>query len=413
MNTNKYISKPKVINIGKNNIKGLQNGIIKVSYNNGKKLIEPYNTKSNGIPYMKEKLTFEQNITFDKKSNLSLFSSLNLTENQEETNKSIKTKKIKINQLNYNKDKNKYILNSNKINRYNNNKKEKKIFNYKNQNGILLNKEIDKFKIRIDKIMKVIEDFENEYIYSTENQKIKEEFNKIIKNKKYLYNNININIKPNQKKFFYKETENDINDIQNGEKNNNNNNKTMILKNNNLNLTNNNIHNKQKNIFSSTKNIKNNNNNSMILNKNSKIGKNNNNNNNKNISNKKQLNNNTNSYNKRINYSSLIEVKSMNNEKTKKIIKENNKSNVNKNIINKSKPLTYHYPSKSNNIINKEKIYIDKKKPKEKEVINNTIYINPSYIKTGKIWKVNQKIKKNDKSKFNNNNNNKKKMIIK
>ena len=394
MNTNKYISKPKVINIGKNNIKGLQNGIIKVSYNNGKKLIEPYNTKSNGIPYMKEKLTFEQNITFDKKSNLSLFSSLNLTENQEETNKSLISKKIKINQLNYNKNKNKYILNSNKINRYNNNKKEKKIFNFKNQNGILLNKEIDKFKIRIDKIMKVIEDFENEYIYSTENQKIKEEFNKIIKNKKYLYNNININIKPNQKKFFYKETENDINDIQNGEKNNNNNNKTMILKNNNLNLTNNNIHSKQKNIFSSTKNIKNNNNN-------------------KNINNKKQLNNNKNSYNKRINYSSLIEVKSMNNEKTKKIIKENNKSNVNKNIINKSKPLTYHYPSKSNNIINKEKIYIDKKKPKEKEVINNTIYINPSYIKTGKIWKVNQKIKKNDKSKFNNNNNNKKKMIIK
>ena len=59
------------------------------------------------LPYMKEKLTFEQNITFDKKSNLSLFSSLNLTENQEETNKSLISKKIKINQLNYNKNKNK------------------------------------------------------------------------------------------------------------------------------------------------------------------------------------------------------------------------------------------------------------------------------------------------------------------
>ena len=82
--------------------------------------------------------------------------------------------------------------------------------------------------------------------------------------------------------------------------------------------------------------------------------------------------------------------------KTKKTIKESNKKNMNKDNINKSKPLTHHYPSKSNNIDSKNNTY-NNKSPKEKEIINNTIYINPSYIKTLKLWGVKQKNKKDDK----------------
>ena len=395
MNTNNNNSKPRVIKIGKNNMKELQNGIIKDNNYNQKTIIDSYNTKNYGIQYIKKKLNFETNITFENnKKNISLFSSLNLNENQEEylTNKSLKTiRGTKRNHLNLNNiginNKNKFILNSSKISFHNNNKKNKKIYNSK-QNGISLNKELDKFKNRIDNIMKVIEDFEINYIYSNENNKIKEEFNKIIKNKKYLNDNnnfscsnkkININIKSNKKKIYYRES-NTI--LLNKDSNKN---RTVILKNNKFNLTN-------KNVFSSTKNIKNNNNNSILLNKNEK----------KKNYNKKQLNNNyNNSYNRRINYSSLIEVKSMVKAKTKKTIKENNKNNIDKNIINKSKPLTHHNPSKSNNIDYKKNIYNDKS-PKEKEIINNTIYINPSYIKTLKLWGVKQKNKKDDKSKFNN-----------
>ena len=63
-------------------------------------------------------------------------------------------------------------------------------------NNININKELDKFKIRIDNLLKIIEKFENNYINSEKPKMIKEEFNKIIKDKKYFQmNNQNNNIK--------------------------------------------------------------------------------------------------------------------------------------------------------------------------------------------------------------------------
>ena len=90
-----------------------------------------------------------------------------------------------------------------------------------------------------------------------------------------------------------------------------------------------------------------------------------------------------------------------------------NKNDLNKNIINKSKPLTCYYPSKSIDIKTIENIY-NEKKTKEKEVINNTTYVNPSYNnKTPKINRVKEKINKKGKTKSNKNNPNKKKKILK
>ena len=67
--------------------------------------------------------------------------------------------------------------------------------------------------------MKVIEDFEIKYIYSTENIKIKDELNKIIKNKKYLDSNAtyptrgaqNYDIKFHQKQIYYRKSNKNIN----------------------------------------------------------------------------------------------------------------------------------------------------------------------------------------------------------
>ena len=74
--------------------------------------------------------------------------------------------------------------------------------------------------------------------------------------------------------------------------------------------------------------------------------------------------------------------------------------------------MTCHYPSKSIDIKTIENIY-NEKKTKEKEVINNTTYVNPSYNnKTPKINRVKEKINKKGKTKSNKNNPNKKKNII-
>ena len=54
-------------------------------------------------------------------------------------------------------------------------------------------------------------------------------------------------------------------------------------------------------------------------------------------------------------------------------------------------------------------IYNNNKKNKEKEVISNTIYINPSYNKTPKIYRFKEKINKKTNAKSNKNNNKKKK----
>ena len=134
---------------------------------------------------------------------------------------------------------------------------------------------------------------------------------------------------------------------------------------------------------------------------------------NKKYNNKKELKiintNNKNAYDRRIIYSSLIEVKSKNKEKTTKVKEKPYDINkkINTNINNK--PMAYHFPSKSNDIKNIENIYNNNKKNKEKEVISNTIYINPSYNKTPKIYRFKEKINKKTNAKSNKNNKKKKK----
>ena len=430
MNTKNNNLTTKLITIGKKFNKELGKEIYTENNNNNKKVIESYNSKNNEVHYMKKKINLETNTTFDKKTNLSLFSFLSSNTNQEEktTNKSLKTTKdIETIQLNlkYAKSNNKKIfLNSTKINH---NKKNKKIIsnNYTHDN-IILNKELDKFKNRIDNIMQIIEDFEAKYIFANENIFIRDELNKMTINKKYLnnnfnrYNNININnnlnininnisninsniyksknsIKSHHKQIYFRESNKNL---LNKDKNNN---KTVIIKNHKLNLINNPTF---QNNCSSTKNIiKNKINNSITSNtmKNDK---------NKKYNNKKELKtNNKNSYDRRINYSSLIDVKYKNKEKSKKVKEKVN--DINKKSNNSNKPLTYHYPSKSNDIRNIENLYNNEKKNKEKEIINNNICVSPSYNKTPKIYRVKEKINKKDKAKSNKNNINKKKKIIK
>jgi len=389
--------------IGKKNNKENENGSMKKTLNNNKKYIEAYNTKNKRIQFPQKYINLETNATFDKKNNLSLFSFLSSNTNQEEilTNKSLKTtKETENNQINLKysniNNKRKYFLQSKKIG------STKNQCNIRQKSNSELNKELDKFKNKIDDLIKVIEDFETNYIHSSKSKKIKDELNKIIHNKKYNnLNNLTItnsnkdkdkdynhasqrNIRHNHKKqILFRESNTSA---LNKEKESN---KTMILKNHKLNLMKTQPH----NIYSSTKNINSNNNKTIVSLKNE------NNNNNKYDKNINIKNNNIkNTYNKRINCSSLLEVKSLNTDK-KNIGKEKKKNVKN---MHKSKPMTHHYASKSNDIKNIESIYKEKK-IKEKNIKYN-IYITPNNNKTPKIYKIKQKIGKMTKQKSNENN---------
>ena len=392
--------KIKNIIIGKKNNKQYENGSMKKTLNNNKKYIESYNTKNKRIQFPQKYINLETNATFDKKNNLSLFSFLSSNTNKEEiiTNKSLKTtKETENNQINLKysniNNKKKYFLQSKKIG------STKNQCNIRQKNNSELNKELDKFKNKIDGLIKVIEDFESNYIHSSKQKKIKDELNKIIHNKKYNnINNSNItnsnkdnhnhasqrNIRYNHKKQIYFRESN--NSALNKEKESN---KTMILNNHKLNLMRTQPH----NIYSSTKNINSNNNKTVVS------LKNDNNKCDKNIFNKN--NNIKNPYNKRINCSSLLEVKSKNIDK-KNIVKEK-KKNLNKSIY-KSKPMTHHYASKSNDIKNIESIYKEKKIKEKNMLNNNIIYITPNNNKTPKIYKIKQKLGKITKQKSNENN---------
>ena len=399
---NKKKPKAKINILGIKNNKESENRKIKYNNNNKKKVIESYNSKNNDINSISKKINLEGNVTFDKKNNLSLFSFLSSNINQEEkaTNKSIKTTKETESQLNLKytnpNNRKKIIFNSNKIN---NHKEKKKISISNSSHNILLHKELDKFKNRIDCILRVIEDFELKYIHSTKSKKIQEELNKIIINKKYFdKNNIsspiqgtkNITINSNKKQMYYRRSNNNI--LTREE----NNSKTIIIKNK-FNLLN---KSPPKNNFNSTKNIKNKNiNNSNISDKNEK---------NKKYYNKSEIiKNNINAYERRINYGSLIEIKQKNKEKAKIYMKKN-KKDININIINKNKPVTY----KLNEIKTVENID-NYKKIKKKEIINNTIYVNPSFNKTPKTHRKKEKIYKKEKEISNKYNNKKKKKFIK
>lgn len=404
MNNKTNNKKEKIINLGKKNNKEIKNGKHKENGNNSKKIIESYNTKNSENKFMNKIINLETNITFDKKNNLSIFSFLssNTNNKEEKTNKnSLKiSKENEKNQFNLKykniNNKKKFFLNSNKINLTN--KQKTKIDNNR-YNNMILTKELDKFKIRIDNLMKVIEDFEIKYINSNENKKIKKELDIILKDKKYLEESSfliskkNLNIKSQQKPIFYRGSNKSI--FNKGK----NNNKTVILKNQKLFLLNNSM---PENKYCSSKNIKINS--SIISNKKEQKEKKNNKDLNKN-------NNIKNSYNRRIDYNSLIEVKSKNKEKTKNYKKQKKKKKSNKDIIKKNKPITFHYPSKSNNIKSLENIYNNDKKNQEKEVISNSIYINSSYNKTPKIYRIKEKINKIEKPKSNYNYSNKTKKI--
>ena len=410
MNTKNNNQKIKNIIIGKKNNKQYENGSMKKTLNNNKKYIESYNTKNKRIQFPQKYINLESNATFDKKNNLSLFSFLSSNTNQEEvlTNKSLKTtKETENNQINLKysnlNNKKKYFLHSKKIG------STKNQCNIRQKDNSELNKELDKFKNTIDGLIKVIEDFESNFIHSSKSNKIKDELNKIIHNKKY--NNINNltitngnkdnnnhnhnhasqrNIRYNHKKQILFRESNTI--ALNKEKESN---KTMILKNHKLNL----LRTQPHNIYSSTKNIKSNNNKTVVSLKNDNNNKFNNNKYDKNINFKN--NNIKNTYNKRINCSSLLEVKSLNNNSDKKNIGKEKKKNMNK-VMHKSKPMTHHYASKSNDIKNIESIYKEKK-IKEKNIKYN-IYITPNNKKTPKIYKIKQKIGKMTKQKSNENN---------
>ena len=410
MNTKNNNQKIKNIIIGKKNNKQYENGSMKKTLNNNKKYIESYNTKNKRIQFPQKYINLESNATFDKKNNLSLFSFLSSNTNQEEilTNKSLKTtKETENNQINLKysnlNNKKKYFLHSKKIG------STKNQCNIRQKDNSELNKELDKFKNTIDGLIKVIEDFESNFIHSSKSNKIKDELNKIIHNKKY--NNINNltitngnkdnnnhnhnhasqrNIRYNHKKQILFRESNTI--ALNKEKESN---KTMILKNHKLNL----LRTQPHNIYSSTKNIKSNNNKTVVSLKNDNNNKFNNNKYDKNINFKN--NNIKNTYNKRINCSSLLEVKSLNNNSDKKNIGKEKKKNMNK-AMHKSKPKTHHYASKSNDIKNIESIYKEKK-IKEKNIKYN-IYITPNNKKTPKIYKIKQKIGKMTKQKSNENN---------
>ncbi len=413
MNSQNIHQKSKYANIGKKNNKEEKNGFKTKNSNNNnqKKIIESYNTKNNAFQCNKTKINLESNVTFDKKNNLSLFSILSNT-NQDDIliNKSLKTiKETKDNQLNLKYSninrKKKIFLNSNTISTFRNpyiGKLKPKKTN-ENFNNIMLCQELDNFQNRIDGLLKVIEDFEAKYIYSDENKRIKDELNKIVNNKKYFNKNLGysprkIIIKSRQKKKDFREAKKNI-----FNKEINNNNKTMILRNYKINILNNNF---TQNNYYSTKNININisNNNSTILNRN------------KNILNKKNNITNNNAYNRMVYYSTLLEGKKVNNEKLQKL--KDNKTNKNiikkKEKIEKTKPMTHHMPSKSNNITSLEFMNNNIKDIKNKdETKTKKIFVNPSYNKTPKIYRVNKKINKNEKKKTNINIAKKRKEIFK
>ena len=192
MNNKNNNQKLKIVNLGKKNNKDIENGKKQTANNNQKKVIESYYIKNNGIQYIKKKLNFENYTTFDKKNNISLFSFLSSQTNQEDkiTNNSLKTTKesnynqinLKYSNVNYKKKNFFYSKNvGSTMNYYHKNSNNKQI----SHPNFELNKELDNFKNRIDGIMRVIEDFEINYINSSESKRIKNELNNITTNKNY------------------------------------------------------------------------------------------------------------------------------------------------------------------------------------------------------------------------------------
>jgi len=315
-----------------------------------KNIIESYKEKINNKYYnFNKRINLEISSTSEKNNNLSLFSYLSNNTYQEDklTNKSLRTtKETEGNQIN-NKNK---ISSESKIRlkmNYKNKTKTKQKSKSKNvgdkinnaNNNININKELDKFKIRIDNLLTIIETFENNYINSEKPKTIKEEFNKIIKDKKYFQMNYNNNIK-----------------VQNCTKSNTNIKKSEEKI----------QHHKIYNIYNSMNNI------------NTKKQK-------KLINDQKE-----NKYNKRLKYCLLLDENSKKNVKVKtnRIIKEEK-------IKDFKNAKTQYCPSKS--LEKKEKINKEqktKRKEKGKNLKIKNIYTKTNYNKTPIINKIKSKFNK-------------------
>ena len=344
MNNKNNKTKIKVLHLGNS-----LNQKIKIDKSPKKNIIESYNSKGYNVNnnkyeyYPNKKLNLEISSTFEKNNNLSLFSLLSSNTNQEERliNKSLRTtRETESNQIS-SKDK-KFFQGKMKlkINIDDKEKKKQKAKNFVNKsNNININKELDKFKFKIDNLLKIIENFENNFIKSEKPKKIKEEFNKIISNKKYF------------------QIDNKTNNIKS--KSNSKSIKNIIVNKENSQLY------RIKNIFNSMNNI------------NSKRQK-------KILIKVQNSNNYTNTFNRRLKYSLLLNENSNKKAKTKRIIKEKKINyNNNKNIK------TQYYPSKSIEMNGKKNF----KKDKEKNKKIKNIYTNSNYNKTPKINKIKSKNK--------------------
>lgn len=177
----------------------------KIKINIKKKNIEPYIIKEMQQTYDSLKLNNNNNnITYDKKitNSFSFISSISTIQDEQKLNKTIKQNQNKEFKLKYN------------INTNNSNSKEinhlsrKKHIHPRLKNRyskVVIDKEVDKFKNRINNLMKIIENFENEYIYSSKPKLIKEQLNQITHNRTYfLQNDVNksslLNFKDNGNK---------------------------------------------------------------------------------------------------------------------------------------------------------------------------------------------------------------------
>ena len=346
MNNNKKI---KVFNMD-NRLKKKQN-----LYNdNEKKLIESYNYKTDNkkIFYSNKKINLETSTTSEKNNNLSLFSFLSYNTNQEEKlNKSLRTTKETESNIIINK-KQKFSENAKpqlKLNKRNkikvkpkSNKFVRKIYNTNitnKNNKININKDLDKFKIRIENLLKVITNFENNYINSPQPKIIKEELNKIM-SKNYFKNENNSRSKINMNLSLDKESSCGL---------------------------------KKCSLFNSMNNIN--------TKRPKKIM----------IKNKESNNNILNTYSRRIKYSLLLNENSNKKIKTKRIIKEKNENkNKNNNIHHCNCKSSYLIRKESEKISNKEK---NKNKEKDKIIKKNCIYLNSNFDKTSKTKDITKKVK--------------------
>ena len=159
----------------------------KIKINIKKKNIEPYIIKEMQQTYGSFKLN-NNNVTYDKKitNSFSFISSISTIQDEQKLNKTIKQNQNKEFKLKYNINTNN--SNSKEINHLSR-KKHLRPHVKNRYSKIVIDKEVDKFKNSINNLMKIIENFENEYINSSKPKLIKEQLNQITNNRTYFLQN--------------------------------------------------------------------------------------------------------------------------------------------------------------------------------------------------------------------------------